>query len=1085
MTVFELAVPCRLVSLHLRVGPESGTTTLEDLVARAVLAGRATAGDLALLFALPKSIVVDVVGTLWSKGYVTVDFDNGTIELSDDAREMLTRNQSLSGSGAESQTRKFLFEPITGLVLPDQVSAFRPYEGSAQLPLRHGITETDIPQPALLRAVQAAIRRDRRQSFRANVLDVSFGNPILREPTVVRWVHLRVTASHDTQNNRISVAVSDDDDEAASGSIEVRVVDSLWSADACQRLSTYIAELAEREPDLPFVQHLRGRAEVTLRPAERVDKLLNRMREKVAELPATPPNQVGEAHRVLAGMARTLSERIATAAQARAEVTPVTRAEGHDWAVGELIESARSQLVIVAPSLSPQALNDFFPALRDALARGVHVVVLWGRKGDDRLPQRARTALDDLEYRYAGRVLVARRSARTDACFIVQDDHRALVGSHSPLGADPIGANEVSALIEPAAEGAHPPHAVVDLLLWARETFPHWQQGRRIKLHRHEFDHDDRPETIGPVPADVPIPVRPPDPVEDAQKKLWVDSWAEHHAALAAAKDELTKLAPTVEVILDGGHREVLWHGLRTARRRLLIADDRIDLEIANEAMAKTIRERRQDGAVVRLVHPAPRRTGNEPAPFAELGSGRGRVSVRLGAANGRVVVADDEVLVGSFSALGSRDDRLRAAANRRSQVGLHIMGEAIAAGIMAVNGVSTEQQAQPVRSTPAVRTKVAGTAALPLLIEAESAPSDAEFGKLVVRRLREVDEPWSVLDAWLMKAVPAQRLRVAAAAMLCAGVSADRAGELRWVRWLVRDAWERRAFVEAALLAERLPDRSDGLDAAATLAAAIDIGPLGEIASDAALELIDKKPDAQSAGSAGALAEMLRWAGGEGPEALSVLLEALPAAWRTLADVVRGHFTRTHVAVSLAAYRRELRRATSQMDLDETLRGLVVDIDKLACLRGRFDFNTGQVLHDRMFVSGGLLDVVRRAAVGDATERAALRDRLPEHVRDHLDGLIAEANVPPMEWGHHGQFLRNVEKMVRMMQQVIAEETVSTMAPQDRQLIEGSADLARHLAAEWGKLFSEAKSVAEPYGEPLLGLMDILNPMVEWARHE
>ncbi len=81
----ELAIPCRLVTLSLLLGPEEGLTTLEDLVAKAVAAGRTTVEDHAELFALPRRIVLDVVHSLWRKGHVMVDFTSGTLELTDGA----------------------------------------------------------------------------------------------------------------------------------------------------------------------------------------------------------------------------------------------------------------------------------------------------------------------------------------------------------------------------------------------------------------------------------------------------------------------------------------------------------------------------------------------------------------------------------------------------------------------------------------------------------------------------------------------------------------------------------------------------------------------------------------------------------------------------------------------------------------------------------------------------------------------------------------------------------------------------------------------------------------------------------------
>jgi hypothetical protein len=61
----ELALPCRLVVLDLVVGPAGRMSTLEELVARAILAGRTSVEEQAELFAVPRGIVLDVVHSLW------------------------------------------------------------------------------------------------------------------------------------------------------------------------------------------------------------------------------------------------------------------------------------------------------------------------------------------------------------------------------------------------------------------------------------------------------------------------------------------------------------------------------------------------------------------------------------------------------------------------------------------------------------------------------------------------------------------------------------------------------------------------------------------------------------------------------------------------------------------------------------------------------------------------------------------------------------------------------------------------------------------------------------------------------------
>lgn len=178
----DLALPCRLISLKVKLGPERGVTTLEDLVAKAILAGRTSVERQAELFGLPRRLLLDVVISLWGKGYVTIDMESGEIRLSDSAHDILIGGGTLQEASAEVQDRQFLFEPITGRVLSPRQGMQHPPGGTLQVPLHHGIDESDLPQDELVRAVQAAIRQDRREGFRKSVLGVNFGNPVLRPP---------------------------------------------------------------------------------------------------------------------------------------------------------------------------------------------------------------------------------------------------------------------------------------------------------------------------------------------------------------------------------------------------------------------------------------------------------------------------------------------------------------------------------------------------------------------------------------------------------------------------------------------------------------------------------------------------------------------------------------------------------------------------------------------------------------------------------------------------------------------------------------------------------------------------------------
>jgi hypothetical protein len=738
--------------------------------------------------------------------------------------------------------------------------------------------------------------------------------------------------------------------------------------------------------------------------------------------------------------------------------------------------------VLVSPSLEYRRLKELLPGLRKALDRGVQLVVMWGRSSGDALPERVGTLLDELQQRPGAQVVRAPCSTRTEACLLIQDDCRALVGSRGVLGRQSPGPREASVLIEPAEGGPVAPRAITDLLSWARTEFPRWALGQRIKVHSGDFDGPvNSPATSGGQVLDEQQVLRiDTRSIDDDNVPLWAASWVELHSALVEIRGQIEAKDATVEVVRDGEHRALLWEGLRGAGRRLVIADDRVDPRTATASMARAIRERQHAGATVHLIHPEIQSLVRSADSFAALKVADPEpVSVRRGRDSGRVVVCDDEVMIGSFSPLGDVRDGQRG--RGVTHVGLRIRDEAFAASLAAFLGAATA--AEPDKEPAVTRTARSSSAravALPLLVEAGAATGWRAFGRTVVERLAGLDEPWAVLSMWAQERIPRRELRTAAAAMLHAGVARDQSSADRWVRWLVEDAWERGAFVEGALLARRLAGRPGALDNAAVVAAALEVGPLGDVASEAALELLEHPAGPQAAGAAGAVAEVLLWGGPEGSEALGLLASALPATWAELVPGVRELRSAPVPMVDLIA---DQTQAELQRRLEQRLRNLIEEIDKIELLRARFDFATGQALHLRLFASDGLLSTIRSTALDGVPACLDLSPILPTDVRGHLDDLIAEAGEKPMEWHRQVHFLHKVEDIVRSVRVIMAGASRIRLDDDEPRLMPDVVDLGGLLAVRREALLSEATAIGRPWELPMTALLDRLNPLVVWAR--
>ncbi|MFV2172621.1 hypothetical protein ACFHW2_13805 [Actinomadura sp. LOL_016] len=1069
--IVELAVPCRLVALKVLLGPESGLTTLEDLVARAIAADRTTVEQQVDLFGLPERIIVDVVHSLWSKGHVLVRFDSGELDLTDGAREMLMEG-GLRDVSTKQETRRFLFEPVTGQIFPEHRGDRRSREGSLELPAHHGVTEADLSASDLLEAVQSAVRYDRRRTgFRDNVLDVGFGSPVLRPPEELRWLSVRVTARIDAQTDRLAVRLIDDD--------------HMWATRARQRMAEHLMNLVDEQPDHEFVRKFTGQADHGLTTPETLQSLLAQMSRRVARLPDTEVGMVEREQKELHGLATTIAERIADAELARAAVTLIEGTAGYTWAVEDLIGAARNQIVVSSPLIHYHALNQCLPLLRERLDKGVGLVVLWGRSSSDVLDAPVRTALNELKTRYPAQVLFEERSTQTDACVLVQDGHRALFGSRSPLATEKKGdKGELGVLVEPAADGPAVPRCVAEALLWARKNYPFAGNGARIQL-RPDDPGGGTGRARGPELAE-----HLPDPdlgnVDEATVRLWAESWAEHHAAILDAIRRATDRNPSVELVRDSAHRDLIASALTTRSDRLVITDDRIDPRVANDAMARQIREIASAGASVHLVHPPTTVTGNVGKAFAELSAAQDAgVHVRKRHAGIRAVLSGENVLLGSFSPLSEGGHNPRS--GRVGQLGLLVRGRAIADAFADALGVPRVPGAAPGGDVPGAearpRSGVAAQAALPLLEQARMAPGPEGFTAVVHEQIRRFDDPWAVLDLWERVGVPAAELRRGAAVVLGLDGDARPAERERWARWLVADAWRRRAFIEGAVVGRLLPRPADvAACAAAVPLEAAPVGEIGDLLLSAALTLVETDATPRLVGAVGGIADALLRGGEQGGEVALMLADALPDAWRGLAEAAaeRG----SGRPLPMKTFASALERSTDRADAEDAWAGVAARIDQFEGLRGQFIFEAGGAMHERLLTEGGLLALIREAA-RDPGRRPHLAAELPGSVRQHLDGLIREAGGKPIAGRVQTSFVRRIESIVRTARTLVSREGEHADPGARDEELDGCRRLGKELADRWDDLFSEVGRVEDPYGQPMLALLERLRPLYDWYREE
>ncbi|MFE8989548.1 hypothetical protein ACFYMI_17275 [Streptomyces collinus] len=1036
-----IAVPVRAVTLTLVLGPEQGATTLEALAVRAVAAGRRTVADLADLFTLPHRVMLDVVHGLWTKGYVSVDFSEGQLELTDTARDLIAQGSALTSAGNQQEQRKFVYEPITGSVFAYASSLSYLPSGAIEAPVRQGIGTDDLPRGELLRAVRSAIRYDRRsRGLRQNVLDVSFGNPLLSTDGSMRWLPVRGTVHSDFDTGRLSVEISDD---------------SEWNQQARDRFRNEIAVLAEQDPPHPFVDRLRGAAEPS-RPARTDLAYLSGRLTRLANAAATTSvNKLQLAHDELRAAALRLGERIDHLAGFRAAAEPVSVGEGVRWTRSDLIRSAHHQLVIAAPTIEYGPLREILPDLEDALERDVTVVLLWGTLVNTDLPHKVANALHDLKARYGDRMIFADRGARIRASLLVQDDEQACIGSRSLLTSDPGGC----VLVRSAEGSAGPARCVEDLLMWARRSYPHWQTGRRIA-----FRPQDLGRSAGTEPAPAPVarglPELPGEAARDsaAARIHWAADWRDTAVRLTGAVDSLHTGVPVVLVAEDVEYQSLIHEALHSDARRIAVTDDDADHEACGDALGRHLQARLEDGATVHLFHPVPAGPAASEA-FEQLTDAVRRArTLRHGRAATRSVVCDRMAVVGSCSPLVRRSHRTDADMFS-GHVGLQILSADFAARHTHELGIADWH----------------GT-------RAEDAPT-APAGVVEDRAWADLEELLQAPDSW-------GELRGQAVRTLLSRSREERQWQ-RWANWLVEDAWRRHAFVEAHLLAPLTAGTGTVSPELSSVAVPVEHGPTGDALYYAVLSLPARREE-RAVGLAGAIAELLLWGGPAGADVFAELSAdagevPLPAVWRELGERAVAYHGATGRALPLRRLASEAERTRRDEQLAQARHALAQRVEDFRPARQTFAFRGGYYLHDQLFAADGLMSRIQELAdasgPGTAGTYAELGSALPSgpEILGYLDKIVADGHHPPVQWSNYS-LMRYADRAAGIIDS--AREVVALMG-ELATASDGGADTDGHhrqvtqlVRERWDELFQEAEALGPLYAQPALALLRRLRPL-------
>ncbi len=298
-----IAVPCRVITLRVELGADSGASSLEALVLEAVAGGRPTVRELGELFSLPHRLILDVVHGLWSRGFLAVDFATHSLESTQAAEAVLGGQEGHAALTLSVQQRKFLFDPVTATVLPFKHSRERVPQGALEMPLAQGISEDDLPQTELLRAVRQAVDHDRSDDGRSRVLNVSFANPVLSPPQAVRWRTVETVVKRDPGTGLLTA-------------VPVTPPPG-WGRRAQELFQSRVTELAHNRPDSRFAKLLEGRQVLEEGRSESLRVVMQRLDRLAAELTSAPDDRVPSMHDDLSLAALQVLEDLDEARQGR------------------------------------------------------------------------------------------------------------------------------------------------------------------------------------------------------------------------------------------------------------------------------------------------------------------------------------------------------------------------------------------------------------------------------------------------------------------------------------------------------------------------------------------------------------------------------------------------------------------------------------------------------------------------------------------------------------------------------------------------------------------------------------------------
>ncbi|WP_327744463.1 hypothetical protein OHO28_27515 [Streptomyces europaeiscabiei] len=902
-------VPCDTFLVHVSAGLGDVLSPIEMTALRLIDAlerdrdgrpGITSVEQLVELLGLGHRVTLELLHDVWRKGYVRLDFTSGGVLVSEEVRTRIVEKTLHELPGAETLDYdcEVMIDRLTGLVQPRRGN-LAPRSGRLAVePALDDTTPAQVPRAELIPALERDLHR-RFTERDADGPDAGAGAFHARQgngrPPRVLSYRTPTDGAQITERRWIAldVLVHEDSD---TGRLQVVVADRAYPVSRHQLAGERLTQLAADNATTPFVRALRSVAGQDLIDPPPLERLLVRLHERADRAFSVPAATRSARHLELGDEARTVCAALdnRTASEVRAATVAE---EEHEARIAELIGQSRTQLVIAAPKITVTGWRRWEPALRRALDARVTVALLWGEQPTAKLPGPVHNALVSLVRRYGpGRLLYPQVAPCPETNVVIQDDQAALISDRDIMGYPT--RHTLGLLMTAPDEGCH---SVVfgRLLSWAAGIVPTARMSRLLRTTGDAFGtgQSTLPEALG-------FPEAPPEEADAPERavRAWSDGWVAYARALAetAASREL----PAARVVDTDAHVDLLWRALRSARRRLVISSDRP--ASVDDRFMTLLAGRLQEGVWVTLGLAVP--PGQEPAELVRLAAeypGR----LRLVPARGRVLVHDDEVLVGGKDLLGEGGRGARRG-RARPAPGIVLTGARAAAELAAAVGEPSEV-ATLVRRKETAPDESGG--AVPRVVYARQRivtnwRPDVEGAALLRTEFGRSEDPWAVLEDLDRTAEPDLVTAAAACCLLHHTAVAPSATSAHWRLRLVRLCWGRGDYTRAALLRRSVADPAARPRLPLAVVAA---ARGGRRLGTHLLEVVvgtESDSDEQAALLLVAVEEVLRTGDDLARDVVVDLAAGLGAPWEELGSVVR----RCHQELYGLPAGPEIRRALS-----------------------------------------------------------------------------------------------------------------------------------------------------------------------------